>query len=228
LRKKFGNIHRFAVEKKEYFWENTEKRMKQIQNFLLLGPLRAFFVNAFVVACIILLFPQNAQADLIQTELGAVQNFSEFISNAWKWGSNIIFGMATVAIIVGGILIVASGGSEERADMGRQTVQGGIIGIIITLFSAVFNRFLQDPVRGDEQKKLGDLLSSLDSVATGLVALIGGISAAGIIYSAIKYMTSGGDEEKIASAKKALKMSIWGTIIAGSAWGISHFLFSMS
>ncbi len=172
----------------------------------------------------LVMIPGKTFADSIKTSLGEVQVYSEFISEVWKWGAQIVFAAAVIAIIVGGIAIVSSGGSEDRADTGRKTVRGGIIGISITLLSAVFDSFIKTPVDQTDQHGVGGIVSSLHSAATSLMAVVGAVSAVGIVYAGIKYMTSGGDEEKLGSAKLALKLSIIGAAIAFSAWGILGFL----
>jgi hypothetical protein len=128
----------------------------------------------------------------------------------------------------GGILITSSGGNEDRADMGRITVKGSVVGIFITLFSSVFYTFIMNPVKDKDGSELGDIFDALTTVADALTSVVGALAGLGIVYAGIRYMTAGGDEEKIDSAKNALKMAIYGSIIALSAWTISNFLLQNS
>lgn len=47
-----------------------------------------------------------------------------------------------------------------------------------------------------------------------------------IIYAGFKWMTAGGDEEKITDAKKLLANSVIGLIIILAAWSIANFVFN--
>jgi TRAP-type C4-dicarboxylate transport system permease small subunit len=52
-----------------------------------------------------------------------------------------------------------------------------------------------------------------------------GIIAVGIIiFAGFKWMTAGGQEEKISSAKRTLKNGVIGLVIVLSSWGIATFI----
>lgn len=180
------------------------------------------------MAFLLLITPSFVLAATTETELGGVRNFNEFISETWKWSSSVVFAVSVIAIIVGGILITSSGGNEDRADMGRMTVKGSVVGIFITLFSSVFYTFIMSPVNTEAGKGLGDIFETLTTIAEALTSVVGALAALGIVYAGIRYMTAGGDSEKMDSAKNALKMSVFGAGIALSAWAISSFLLNNS
>lgn len=177
--------------------------------------------------CFLLAAPLTFAAEIIDTDIGSFYTFSEYISGVWRWVAQIVFGIGIVAIVIGGLLLAGSGGNEDKADIGRQTVRGGIIGIIITLFSAVFNRFIQTPVGDEDNVSLESAQESIGNAATGFLSVVAAVSAIGIVYAGIKYMTANGDDEKLQSAKSALKFSLLGLAISVGAWAISAFLFSI-
>ncbi|MBI2426512.1 MAG: hypothetical protein HYV34_01570 [Candidatus Kerfeldbacteria bacterium] len=49
---------------------------------------------------------------------------------------------ALVMIIFGGLMIIASGGKEERVQKGKDTLLWAVIGLAIVLFSGVIMRFV--------------------------------------------------------------------------------------
>ena len=186
-----------------------------------------FLLVALGVLFFFLLLPHSFAAETVETDIGTFRTWTEYVSGIWRWGAQIIFGIAIIAIVVGGLLLVGSGGNEDKADIGRQTIRGGIIATIIVLFSAVFNRFIQNPVSDTEATTVGGLQDSLQSAATGLLSVVGALSALGIVYAGIKYMKANGEEEKLQSAKRAFVLSVTGLGISVSAWVISGFLFRM-
>lgn len=194
-------------------------------NISLLRQWKAYLMLSFFS---LFLLPKTTQADSIETEVGSVENFGEYISLVWSWAAEVIFGVAVITLIVGGIMLMSAGGDEERASMGKQTIKGAIISTVIVLFSAVIQKVLQRPTENLQGgAKLSDTSEIITNTVNILLTVVGGVAVVGIIYSGIKYMTSAGDEEKIDSAKQGLKMSIFGLIISVSAYVIMKFLLGI-
>lgn len=185
-----------------------------------------YWYVAFFFLALLLFLPHAFAAETVQTDIGTVYDWPEYVSTVWGWIAPIVIGIAVLAIVVGGLLLVGSGGNENRADIGRQTVRGGVIGIIITIFSAAFNIFIQNPVANQNDTSLASAQSSIDSAITGVLSIVGVASAIGIVYAGIKYMTANGEEEKLQSAKNALKFSVIGLGISLGAWIIAGFLMN--
>lgn len=59
-----------------------------------------------------------------------------------------------------------------------------------------------------------------------VLELLGIIFLALIVYAGFKWMTAGGDEEKVTSAKKLLTNSVIGLIIIFAAFAIATFVFN--
>jgi hypothetical protein len=167
-----------------------------------------------------------AEIEDVQTDLGTVNNFGEYIERVWAWGSAVVFAMAVIGFVVGGIVLISSGGNEDRVDMGRETVHGSVIAILITLMSGGVYKFLLATNNNPEIPSIGELVETLILAANGFLMIVGGASAVAIVYAGIKYMTSGGDHEKLESAKNALRYAIIGLVVAISSFGILGFLTS--
>lgn len=166
--------------------------------------------------------------DELSTEVGQVLDYGDFISKVWAWASRAIFAIAVLGVVIGGVMFAASNGDEERADIGRQTIRGSVIGIFIVLFSAVFNRFINSPVSAgrDEQQTLEDFIISIEGAANNFVAIVGAVSAVGLVASGIRLITASADELKIEKAKNGIKYSVLGLILSMSAWGILRFILA--
>ncbi len=64
----------------------------------------------------------------------------------------------------------------------------------------------------------GTIVNSISSIIKTLAAFIGGLSVLMIVISGIMYMSSGGDSNKVETAKNMLIYSIAGLVVALLAW----------
>lgn len=196
--------------------------MQKISFFLL--ALFSFALGGLLFA----IFPSSVLAATEITDLGAVQTFNGYISVVWAWAANIILLLAVAGIVVGGILLTLSGGNENKADVGRTTIRGSIIGMSIVLLSGTIRIFIFNVVpENQDSQSLGGAFDALNSLINGLLGLVGGAAAIGLILSGMKYMTSSGDAEKLDSSKRSLKLSLWGLGIALGAWGILAYVVNI-
>lgn len=62
-------------------------------------------------------------------------DFSALIQNIIKFMMYLVFPLAAVMIVVGGIMIMTASGSTERVAKGREIVTAAITGLLIALFS---------------------------------------------------------------------------------------------
>ena len=159
----------------------------------------------------------------MQTELGQVNNFGEFISLIWSFGSRIIVAFAIFFIVLGAFYYIASGGNEEKIEQGKEMIFGSLIAIVITLLSGVLIRILHQPSQG-----VGTTLSEIPIVignATNiLVSVIGGFSFLMLAYSGLLYLTGRGERNRILKAHRAFAYSIYGLIIGVLAYGIANIV----
>lgn len=163
-------------------------------------------------------------ADSIETEVGSVDNFGEYVTQIWSWAAEVIFGVAVLALIIGGILFIMSGGDEQKANVGQQTIKGALVSIGLVLFSAVIQKFLAKPTQGMGRPQISDTSSVITNLINISIGIVGALAALALVISGLKHILSGGDEEKMETAKKGIKMSILGLVVSLSAWGILQFL----
>lgn len=62
-------------------------------------------------------------------------HFGQLIENIIDFLMYLVFPLAVLMIIIGGILIMTSGGSSARFSKGKEMVTGAVIGILIALIS---------------------------------------------------------------------------------------------
>ncbi len=202
------------------YYRNTKTKLSQsmrLSRHLSFGIL-------FTLLLIVILPSAGFAMDEQTTQVGQVLNYGDFISKVWAWATRAIFTIAVLGIVVGGVMFSASNGDEDRADIGRQTIRGSIIGIFIVLLSAIFQNFIQPPLPGDEIAGLRDWNDTLTAAARNFVAVVGAVSAVSLVASSIRLITASADEIKIEKGKNGIKYSILGLVIALSAWTILSFI----
>jgi hypothetical protein len=62
-------------------------------------------------------------------------HFGKLIENIIDFLMYLVFPLAVLMIVIGGILIMTSGGSSSRFSKGKEMITGAIIGILIALIS---------------------------------------------------------------------------------------------
>lgn len=75
-----------------------------------------------------------------------------------------------------------------------------------------------------QAKDPGDIRYTITSIINLVLEFLGIICIILIIFAGFKWMTSGGSEEQVTSAKKILKNAIIGLIIILLAWSITLFI----
>ncbi len=68
-----------------------------------------------------------------------------------------------------------------------------------------------------------DIASSIIKVVLGFLAIVAVVI---ILLGGFKWMTAGGNEEKVSEARKLIVAGIIGLIIILAAWGIANFVLS--
>ena len=103
---------------------------------------------------------------------------------------------------------------------------------IVSIFSAVVcfgaacdpeTSFFCNPLRGT----VGTLFEGGEKMTGYILGLIGSVALLLIIIAGIMYITSAGNEEKIASSKKILTGSVIGLVIALLAFSLLQVLLSI-
>ena len=180
--------------------------------------MKKIFSAITVLLAVGLLGPQATLAqETVQTALGGVSTFGDFVSLAWSYGSQVIIALAAFFIVLGAFFYVASAGREERISQGKQMIVGSFVAIVIVIFSGVLIRLLHKPAEGSAGY-LGDVPAVINNATRLLVGAIGAFTVLMLIYAGFLYMTAQGDTDKINTAQNAFRYAIYGLVIGVLAY----------
>lgn len=157
----------------------------------------------------------------MQTELGQVNNFGEFISLIWAFGSRAIIAFAIFFIVLGAFYYIASAGNEEKIEQGKEMIYGSLISIVIVLLSGVLIRLLHQPAYG-VSNSLAEIPTVIGNTTNILISLIGAFSFLMLAYAGLLYLTGKGEKSRILKAHRAFAYAIYGLIIGILAYAIAN------
>ena len=157
----------------------------------------------------------------MQTELGQVNNFGEFVSLIWAFGSRTIIAFAIFFIVLGAFYYIASAGNEEKIEQGKEMVVGSLIAIVIVLLSGVLIRILHQPAQ-DVSGALSEVPAVIGNATNILISLIGAFSFLMLAYAGFLYLTGRGVKARILKAHRAFAYSVYGLILGVLAYAIAN------
>jgi len=159
----------------------------------------------------------------MQTELGQVNNFGEFVSLIWSFGSRVIVAFAVFFIVMGAFYYIASAGNEEKIEQGKEMVFGSIIAVVMVLLSGVLIRVLHQPAQG-VASTLSEVPKVIGNATNLLISLIGAFSFLMLAYAGLMYLMGRGEKTQILKAHRAFAYSIYGLIVGVLAYGIANMV----
>lgn len=142
----------------------------------------------------------------------------------------LVFIIVFSFIVYGGYYWMMSAGNEEKIKKSKQILTASFIGLIIILGSLSITNIIVGAIGGTvdvpegtglTNKPLADILIDLLNVALGFVTIA---SLGFLIYGGYYWMTSGGDEKKVETAKQIIKASIIGITVILISWAIITFI----
>lgn len=114
--------------------KQTLKKINWLKAAQILAIVALTFAPLFVSAQLSRNFPCDPSTGL---NCSAGTNINQLIRTVINWVLGIVFAIAVLFLIIGGFWYVTSGGNEELAKKGKQTVLNAIIGIVIIILSYV-------------------------------------------------------------------------------------------
>ena len=157
----------------------------------------------------------------MQTELGQVSNFGEYVSLIWSFGSRVVVAFAVLFIVLGAFYYIASAGNEEKIEEGKEMIFGSLIAIAIILLSGVLIRILHQPSQGTSGT-LAEIPEVIGNTTNILISFIGAFSFLMLAYAGFMYLTGRGEKDLILKAHRAFAYSVYGLVIGVLSYGIAN------
>jgi hypothetical protein len=150
----------------------------------------------------------------------------------------IIVAISIVFIVIGAVLYITSAGDEERIKTAKKAITASLVGLAIGIAAPSFLKEIYTILGGtptvDCTGLTGADLTNCEAANTTLnaglplativlnvlnflLSIVGALAIIMMIVGGVMYLTSGGDEEKIKSAKKITLYSIIGITVALAA-----------
>lgn len=101
-----------------------------------------------------------------------------------------------------------------------------IIAPAVSLAASSTDTFGLNPINDTVQLGGSDLRVTVARVIKAILSGLGVIALGIVLYGGFVFMTAGGNEDKVATAKKILINGVIGLVIIMSAWGITTFVLS--
>jgi len=179
----------------------------------------------FISLAFYLFSSSNALA--YSTEVGNVNNFGEFVSEVWQWGSQLIFGISVITIIIAGLVMMLAGGRESTVQKSKSMMSGAIIAALLIVFSAVIQKLLKKPTEDmGEDLHLSQTTEAVQNIVFILLGIVGGIAVLVLIFNGFQMIFSKGDVNKVEKAKRGFFYAIMGLIITFSAYIIIRYVIA--
>lgn len=147
----------------------------------------------------------------------------EFLTHFLTYIQRIIVILALVAMVVGALFYITSGGESGRIETAKSTITSAMIGLAIAIAAPSFLKEISVIMGWKDNPNSAVVSSALTltqiatNVLTFLLSIIGVLSIIMMVLGGTMYVTSAGDEDGIDSAKGIVKYSVIGVIVALSS-----------
>jgi len=201
------------------------------------------FSSAVSAASTPLLTDTTALNDLTNTTAKAA-NFGSvpletLIGNILKIALGLLAVIFLALIVVAGFGWMTAQGGEEQVKKSQSSMQNAIIGLIITLAAYSLTLFILPKIDTSNTANLSfatsvattanlsstplaNVIATIIKVVLGFLATIFLVL---IVIAGFQWMTAGGNEEQIKSARSRMVNAIIGLVIVLMAYAITYFIF---
>jgi len=133
----------------------------------------------------------------------------------------IVVVLAILAIVIGGVMYIISGGNSTLMTSAKGAITGAMIGLAIVIAAPSFLKEVYSLVGGtDNPAELQEAIS-LTQIATNtlqfLLSIVGIIAIIMLIIGGLAYLTSGGDSKRADVGKEIVKNALIGIAIVMAA-----------
>lgn len=144
-------------------------------------------------------------------------SLGEFIEVITIFISGLLVSLATLAITIGGVMYMLSGGNEQRASRAKNIVLYAILGLLIGLIASVITWVVDALYLGNAAGAGAEVDKYIRIFINAISFFFISLAVLAIMFGGIMYVLSGGDERRSSTAKNIIIYAILGMVIAGLA-----------
>ena len=130
--------------------------------------------------------------------------------------------VAVAVIVIGGVMYMTSMGDTGKVTRAKNTILYGVIGLAICALAFAIVTFVVGIV--NSAAATDDLQSSVVYIVKRVVAVLGVVAVAVIVFGGVMYMTSMGDTSKVKKGKDTILYGVIGLVICALAFAIVNFV----
>jgi hypothetical protein len=156
----------------------------------------------------------------------AVTDIPSFISAGLSWLATIIGTLALVMVLYSGAQMIFSNGDPTAVTKAKTTLTYAIYGLVLVMFAFVIVSGIQYFVGFNDQIQPGEarggefinplrdanLMTFVQNSITNFLGFVGIIALGYIVFSGLRYMTAGGNEEQAKKARAGLQWAVIGLV----------------
>lgn len=148
--------------------------------------------------------------------------FEQLITGIAYWVRTLAVVVGMIVLIWAGVLFMTAGGDEQKITTAKKAFFWAIIGIVVALLASSWITIIKELTAGASTAQ--GVVNALDRIANWFFAFVVVLAVIMIIWSGLLFMTAGGDEKKISTAKRALTWALVGVAIAIASKGLIYLI----
>jgi len=184
-----------------------------------------FFSHATLEACTSTTKTSTSLCNPFAGNVGTIDGAMGYIATTF----GILAGGFTVIMLTfSGFRMIMSQGNVEEVTKAKSAFQWTLLGFGLILLAFVLVSAIADyigvnpdiPIDATVQNPISSANFGIlvDRMVTGLLGVVGTLSLLMIIFSGLRYVTAGGNEEQATQAKEGLKWAVIGLIVVALAY----------
>ncbi len=172
-----------------------------------------------------------------QEILRRVKLFDSTVELVMTFIKYVIGAFATIMAVKSGLKLASAGGDDEQVGQNKKGLLYSASGLVLILIgdifiNKVFYKVDKTVYTNLEGIKLGtdpyEGVRQIVGITNFIVSFVGPVSVLMLVIAAVMYMTAGGEDEKMETAKKMLVATIIGMVIIFGAFALVNTFLSGS
>jgi hypothetical protein len=156
-------------------------------------------------------------------------NVVQLANNVANYIFTLAIPLGVIMIIWAGVLFMTAAGNEQKITTARRALTWSIVGIVVAFIGKGWTTIVNNIIGGQITTTQG-VLEALNRAANYIFSFAVALGVIMIIWAGVLFMSSGGSEQKVTLARRALTWGLVGAAIAiaskGIVMGVKAFLGS--